>query len=85
MIRLCILDEKLDDLDLKITRYVNNNVKEVINVAIDFLEDDNDFDIWNIIPINTTSIDEGNWLRMVYDLFNMVKSQIVRDYIVNAQ
>lgn len=81
MIRLCILDEKLDDLDLKITRYVNNNVKEVINVAIDFLEDDNDFDIWNIIPINTTSIDEGNWLRMVYDLFNMVKSQIVRDYI----
>ena len=45
MIRLCILDEKLDDLDLKITRYVNNNVKEVINVAIDFLEDDNGFDI----------------------------------------
>lgn len=81
MIRLCILDEKLDDLDLKITRYVNNNVKEVINVAIDFLEDDNGFDIWNIIPINTTSIDEENWLRMVYDLFNMVRSPVVRDYI----
>ena len=30
MIRLDILGEKLDELDLKITKYVNDNVKEII-------------------------------------------------------
>lgn len=81
MIRLYILGEKLDELDLKITKYVNDNVKEIIRVLIDYLEDDNDFTVWDIIPQNTFSINGEDWNQMVYDLYNMVCSSVLRDYV----
>lgn len=56
LIKLDILGEKLDELDLKITKYVNGNVKEIIRVVIDYLEDDNGFIIWDIVPANRFSI-----------------------------
>ena len=56
LIRLDILGEKLDEMDLEITQYVNDNVKEIIRLVIDYLEDNNDFTIWDVIPKNTNNI-----------------------------
>lgn len=81
MIRVDIFDEKLDELDRKVTEYVNKNVKEIIKVAIDFLEDDNDFSIWDIVPRYKTSISEQAWRQMMYDLYNLVSSTTLRDYV----
>lgn len=81
LIRLDILGEKLDKLDLEITQYVNDNVKEIIRVVIDYLEDNNDFTIWDVIPKNTNSISGEDWLRMIYELYNIVSSLVLRDYI----
>lgn len=81
MIRLDILGEKLDELDLKITQYVNDNVKEIIRVLIDYLEDNNDFSIADVVPQNKFNISNEAWLKMVYDLFGIVCSSVPRDYI----
>lgn len=81
MIRLDILGEKLDELDLEITKYVNDNVKEIICVLIDYLEDNNDFTVWDIIPKNTFRISGEEWFRMIYELNIIVSSPELRDYI----
>ena len=81
LIRLDILGEKLDEMDLEITQYVHDNVKEIIRVVIDYLEDNNDFTIWDVIPKNTNSISGEDWLRMIYELYNIVSSPVLRDYI----
>lgn len=81
MIRLDILGEKLDELDLKITKYVNDNVKEIVRVLIDYLEDNNDFTIGDVVPLKIHSISVEVWERMVYDLYNIVCSPVPRDYI----
>ena len=81
MIKLDILGEKLDELDLKITKYVNDNVKDIIRVVIDYLEDDNGFVIWDIVPANRFSISGEVWIKMTYDLYNIVSSSVLRDYI----
>ena len=81
MIRLDILGEKLDELDLEITRYVNDNIKEIIQVVIDYLEDNNDFTIWDIVPKNNNSVSGEDWHGMVYDLHNIVSSSVLRDYL----
>lgn len=81
MIRLEILNDDLDELDEKLIRYANDNLKEIIRVLIDFLEDDNEVMIWDVIPKNTNSISGQEWIEMVYDLYNMVSSSVLRDYI----
>ena len=81
LIRLEILNDDLDELDEKLIRYANDNLKEIIRVLIDFLEDDNEVMIWDVIPKNTNSISGQEWIEMVYDLYNMVSSSVLRDYI----
>ena len=81
MIRLDILGEKLSDVDFKITKYVNDNTKEIIRQLIDYLEDDNDFTVWDFLPENNFSISDKEWLQMVYDLYSMISSSTLRDYV----
>ena len=81
MIRLDLLGEKLDGLDVKITQYVNDNIKEIIRVLIDYLEDNNDFSIIDVVPQNKYNITNEEWLRMVYDLYDIICSSVLRDYI----
>lgn len=81
MIKLDILGDNLDEVDLKITKYVNDNVKEIIRVLIDYLEDNNGFTVWDIIPRNRYSISGEGWLKLIYDLYNMVSSSVPRDYV----
>ena len=81
MIRLDILSDKLDELDVRITRYANDNLKEIIRVLLDFLEDDNDFSIWDVIPRNATSISCEEWIKLLYNLYDIVCARALRDYI----
>ena len=81
MLRLDILPDQLNRLDLKITQYANDNIQEIIKVVIDFLEDNNGFDISDIIPKNTNSISSKEWGKMVYELYNIISSPVLRDYI----
>lgn len=81
MIRLNIVSEKLSKVDLQTTRYVNDNLKCIIRVLIDLLEDDNDFGVEDFLPKNNLMIDNEVWCHMVYDLYDMVCSEVLRDYI----
>lgn len=81
LLRLDILGNNLDSLDLKITQYANNNLKEIIRMLIDYLEDDNGSDMSDIMPTNTNCISIADWTKMVYELYNMVCSRVLRDYI----
>ena len=81
MIRLEIVKKKLNKVDCQVTRYVNDNLKCIIRVLIDFLEDDNDFVAEDFLPENNLRIDNEVWCNMVYDLYDVVCSEALRDYI----
>ena len=81
MIRLNFFDNDYSNIAFKITRYVNDNIKEIIDVLIDFLEDDNDFCVRDFLPKNNMKITDDEWLQLIYDLSEMVSSDVIRDYI----
>lgn len=81
MIRLDIVNKKLNKMDWQVTRYVNDNLKCIIRALIDLLEDDNDFVAEDFLPENNLRIDNEVWCNMVYDLYDVVCSEALRDYI----
>lgn len=78
MIRLDIVSKKLNKVDWKVTRYVNDNLKCIIRVLIDLLEDNNDFTVDDFLPENNLRMDNETWCHLVYDI---VCSEVLRDYI----
>jgi len=72
LIRLDIVNKKLNKMDWQVTRYVNDNLKCIIRALIDLLEDDNDFVAEDFLPENNLRIDNEVWCNMVYDLYDVV-------------
>lgn len=71
----------LTDLERNITKYVNKNVECIIRVLLDFLEDNNDFTPEDFLPYNNLRIDNDTWNEMVYDLYDIIRSDVIREYI----
>jgi hypothetical protein len=71
----------LTDLERSITKYVNKNVECIIRVLLDFLEDNNDFTPEDFLPYNNLRIDNATWKRMVYDLYDIIRSDVIREYV----
>jgi len=74
-------NDSLTDLERKITKYVNKNLECIIRVLLDFLEDNNGFTSEDFLPYNNLKIDNKTWIEMVYDLYDIVRSDVIRNYI----
>lgn len=82
MVSLDLFDyTSLTDLEISITKYVNKNVECIIRVLLDYLEDNNDFTPEDFLPYNNLRIDNDTWNEMVYDLYDIIRSDVIRDYI----
>lgn len=57
------------------------NVECIIRVLLDYLEDNNDFTAEDFLPYNNLRIDNGTWNEMVYDLYDIIRSSIIKEYI----
>lgn len=71
----------LTDLERSITKYVNKNVECIIRVLLDYLEDNNGFTPEDFLPYNNLRIDNNTWNEMVYDLYDIIRSDVIREYI----
>lgn len=81
MVRLELFGDNLGNTEYKVTRYVNDNVNTIIRTLLDLLEDDNDFEAEDFLPRNNLRIDNQTWKEMLYDLEDIVQSEVLRDYI----
>jgi len=74
-------NSSLTDLERSIIKYVNKNVECIIRVLLDLLEDNNDFTPEDFLPYNNLRIDNDIWNDMVYDLYDIIRSDVIREYI----
>jgi hypothetical protein len=72
---------EMTDLDRKVTKYVNSNVECIIRVLLDFLEDNNDFTPEDFLPYNNLKIDNSVWIEMVYNLYDIIRSDVIRECV----
>lgn len=71
----------LTDLERNVTKYVNKNVECIIRVLLDLLEDNNDFTPEDFLPYNNLRINNAVWNEMVYDLYDIIRSDVIREYV----
>lgn len=71
----------MTDIDRNITKYVNSNVACIIRVLLDFLEDNNGFTPEDFLPYNNLRINNNTWTEMVYDLYDIIRSDVIREWI----
>lgn len=81
MIQLDIFGEKLDKVQMEATKYANSIIQTILRVLIDLLEDNNDFEPLDFLPRNNMQISGEMWKDRVYELYNIVKSPVVRTYL----
>ncbi len=82
MLSLDLFDyTSLTDLERSITKYANKNVECIIRVLLDLLEDNNGFTPEDFLPYNNLRIDNDTWNEMVYDLYDIIRSDVIREYI----
>ena len=73
--------DNLSDTDKKVTEYVNDKVKEIIRVLIDFLDNGTGFNSEDFLPYNNIKISDSEWIEMVHTLYEIVSSPNIRDYL----
>lgn len=81
MIKLSICDDYSNKTFYKISRYANDNVATIIRVLKDLLDDNNDFTAADFLPWNNLRIGNDKWLEMVDELYEIVTSDVFRDYL----
>lgn len=81
MIRVGLFGDRLSEIDKQVIRYVNDNLKSIIRVLLDLLEDNNGFTASDFLPYNNYDISDEIWEKRVYELYDIVCSSVIRDYI----
>lgn len=66
---------------MEATKYSNSNLQTILRVLIDFLEDNNDFEPFDFLPRNNSHISDETWKNRVYELYDIVKSPVIRTYL----
>lgn len=80
MLSVYLLEHTNPTLNEIVTQLVNKNINDILDVAIDMLQDDSGFTVSDIIMCRT-QIDDTGWKELVYDLRDMVCSRSIREYI----
>ncbi len=82
MIQVDIVDyDNLSDLGLRITQYVNNNLKDIIRVLLDILETDPDFELDGFFPRDYLKRKPQECRNAVDELYEIICSKNIRDFI----
>lgn len=58
MIRVGLFGDRLSEIDKQVIRYVNDNLKSIIRVLLDLLEDNNGFTASDFLPYNNYDISD---------------------------
>ena len=81
MIPVHLLDDEVNcNIEDKIALFVNNNLLKIIDVILDLFVDDNCFTASDIIRVRT-GFDDCTWKGLIYDLKDMIQSDVLRTSI----
>ncbi len=69
------------DLKRRITKYLNKNIQDIIEVQIDFIENDKYYTAEHFITNVNTRILNVNWTGLLYELRDIIKSDLIIDYV----
>ena len=82
LIQIDIVDyENLSDLGLRITKYVNSNLRDIVRSLLDILELDQEFDLDGFFPRNYLMRKPQECRNSVYELYEIICSTNIRDFI----
>jgi hypothetical protein len=82
LIQIDIVDyENLSDLGLRITKYVNSNLQDIVRSLLDILELDQEFDLDGFFPRDYLMRKPQECRNSVYELYEIICSTNIRDFI----
>ena len=82
LIQIDIVDyENLSDLGLRITKYVNSNLRDIVRSLLDILELDQEFDLDGFFPRDYLMRKPQECRNSVYELYEIIRSTNIRDFI----
>lgn len=73
--------DNLTSLGMKVTQYVNSNLKDIIRVLLDILEDDSEFELDSFFPRDYLQRKPQECRNAIYELYELICSRNIRDYI----
>ena len=82
LIQIDIVDyENLSDLGLRITKYVNSNLRDIVRSLLDILELDQEFDLDGFFPRDYLMRKPQECRNSDYELYEIICSTNIRDFI----
>ncbi len=85
MIPIDLFDENRRKYEREITKYVNENLKIMVEVYIDYLNTDDGFEmsakLEEVLPRDYVARKPDECKKIVYELYEMISSNVIRDYI----
>lgn len=82
LIQVDIVDyDNLSDLGLRITQYVNSNLKDIVRVLLDILETDPDFELDGFFPRDYLMRKPQECRNTVNELYEIICAKKIRDFI----
>ena len=82
MIQIDIVDyDNLSSLGMRITKYVNSNLRDIVRVLIDILETDPEFDLDGFFPRDYLMRKPQECRNAVNELYEIICSKNIRDFI----
>lgn len=82
MIQIDIVDyDNLSSLGMRITKYVNSNLRDIVRVLIDILETDPEFDLDGFFPRDYLMRKPQECRNVVNELYEIICSKNIRDFI----
>lgn len=73
--------DSLTSIGMKVTQYVNSNLKDIIRVLIDILEGDPDFGLDGFFSRDYLMRKPEECRNAIYELYELISSRSIRDYI----
>ena len=85
MIPIDLFDCINNSLKLKVVKYVNDNLKEIVEVYIDYLNENDGFDVkeklLEVLPRDYIECKPEECRRLIDELYEIISSTVIRDYI----
>lgn len=82
LIQIDIVDyDNLSNLGMRITKYVNSNLRDIVRVLIDILETDPEFDLDGFFPRDYLMRKPQECRNAVNELYEIICSKNIRDFI----
>lgn len=82
LIQIDIVDyDNLSSLGMRITKYVNSNLRDILRVLIDILETDPEFDLDGFFPRDYLMRKPQECRNAVNELYEIICSKNIRDFI----